>query len=263
MKDNLETLREETSTNSVVQPESFFGARSVSKRENDSLEENSDTKEDEKMDRLIINNIKQTSKNEEKVLLKTEDTVKMAYTAFTCHDASSFETSIFELKSASCELSGVKSDKTSASSSKMEQLQKSFQNSRLYVGDASAMREIEQLQENMHNRNEYIGDTPPRREVEQFQGVGQSSIWNSNDTFPQQNIILNELSKIEKEIDSKSEVYSEEEKTDGYNQQVNTGKNIFSIGKQMVQNLIKWSFDDYEIASSTNYLRSLSKRLTK
>lgn len=64
-------------------------------------------------------------------------------------------------------------------------------------------------------------------------------------------------------MDLESVGYSKEESTDECHEQVKTSKNVFSIGKQIMQNFIKWSFCDYEMSSPTSYLYSLSKRPTK
>lgn len=246
VKDNLELLREENSTNSDVHPDSSLQARSVTEAENDFSAEDPQTKTNEKieglekMDHLIINNIKQKSKKEEKVLQKTEDTIKLAYTAFTYHDASSFETSVFDLKSKNSELPGVILDKKATAGSEMEQLEKNIESSRMYIGDVSPVRQKEQSQHIIPNSSLY-----------------------TLDTSPQQNLMLSELKENENKNDSKSKVCSEKKSEDESQNEDKNGKSIFFIGKKMVQNLIKWSFDDYEVSSSTNYLHRLSKRLTE
>lgn len=253
-KDNLELLREDNLRKNGVQPESSLNSRSVPRRERDSVAEEPPTKAGdniesgpEKLDRLTISNVKQKSKKEQQVFLKTEDRIKMAYTAYTFHDTSAFETSVVDLKSVSSELPGVSSDKTSTSISELEQLQKNIENSRLYIGDASPIRQVEQFQPNVQN-----------------------STLTTLDSSTQRKIIHNELQDNEKEIGSNSEVDSGKESTDGSEKEIKTGQNFFSIGKQFVNRLIKWGISgyemtsyNYELTSSKNRLHTLSKNLTK
>lgn len=253
-KDNVELLREDNLRKNGVQPESSLNSRSVPRRERDSVAEEPPTKAGdniesgpEKLDRLTISNVKQKSKKEQQVFLKTEDRIKMAYTAYTFHDTSAFETSVVDLKSVSSELPGVSSDKTSTSISELEQLQKNIENSRLYIGDASPIRQVEQFQPNVQN-----------------------STLTTLDSSTQRKIIHNELQDNEKEIGSNSEVDSGKESTDGSEKEIKTGQNFFSIGKQFVNRLIKWGISgyemtsyNYELTSSKNRLHTLSKNLTK
>lgn len=246
VKDNLELLREENLTNNDVHPQISHNTRSVTEAESNSPEEDKQTKTNdkieglEKVNRLTINNIKNKSKKEEQVFQKTEDTIKMAYTAFTCHDSSAFATAVFDLKSKTSERSGVNLKKKETASSEMERLQENIENSRMYIGDVSPVRQKAQSQHNIPNSSSHrLG------------------------TSPEQKLILNELKEDEKKNDSKSEACSRKKSRDESKNEAKTGKSIFSIGKQMVHNLIRWSFDDFEMASSNNYLHNLSKRLTE
>lgn len=254
IEDEQELLREENLRK--FQTESSLTTRSVSKEENNSFEEDEKNEKNnksgstlfsEKVDRLQMNNIKQTSKREEKVLKKTEDTIKMAYTAFTYHDPSSFESAVFDLKSASSEISGLSLNKTETTISKTEQLQNNIENSRLHMGDTSPKSQIAQLHENIQNNILYMGHTSPQGETD-----------------------FNHLKENEKEVLSISEEHSEIKSTDGCKEQVITGQGVFSIGKQFMNRLLKWSIvgyemsrNNYELTSSNNHLHTLSKRLTK
>lgn len=247
IENNLELLREENSNVSKDEGESSTRVTSGLKAEKET-DENKHTAGDSNMesdsalhsgksDGFVFKSIKETSKKEQKALLKTEDTIKMTYTAFTCHNKSAYDTAIFDMKSTSTEISGVSSDEMKTNSSKAHTFQENIRINRLN-----------------------IGDTPPRREIEQRQQNIQDSTLYSNDTYAHPNVDLN---RHEKETDSEPEGHSGQDSTDEYNNQVKTNKNIFSFGKKMMQNFLKWTFEDYEIASANNYLHNLSKRLTK
>lgn len=240
-------MRDENSRNSEVQPESS------PERENDYSVEESDTKADEKLDsdvgkedHLIINNVKQKSKIEKQVLKKTQDTIKMAYSAFTFHDPSSFETSISELKPVSCELPGVSLNEKSTAESKMEQLQKNIRVSRQCIGDSSPIRHME-LQQSIKNIRLCTLNRSPARKVE-----------------------LSELKENEIEIGSNSVVHSEKKSPDEIKKEIKTDQTFFSSGIQFMQRVFKWSIKgyemssyDHELSSSKNHLHTLSKYLTK
>lgn len=249
--DDLDREREENAEKNKLESQSSRSTRSVPKKEQECIEkdlhttahvkiESGSTSNEEKVDSLIISQNKQGNKKEEKVLLKTKDTIKMSYTAFTCHNRSAYETAVFDIKSVSSEISGMSLDETKSTSSTLQKFQENIENTRLNIGDMS-----------------------PRRELEQYEQNIQKSILYNNDTSSDSNVMHKEFNKFQKEIDSKSEGCSVEESADEYNRQVKSNKNIFSIGRQMMNNLINWSFDDYETASSANYLHRLSKRLTK
>lgn len=156
--DQLDLLREENLRNIQDQPEGSVSTRSLSKGDNSLLKgesgpsgENPNVNKGEEIERgsptntlevegTVINSIKRKSKKEEEVLVKQEDQIRSAYTAFTFHNRSAFETSVFDMKSASSELSGVSFDKTKATNSEVEEFEKNIENSRLSIGDVSPKR---------------------------------------------------------------------------------------------------------------------------
>lgn len=242
--DTLERLREGNLMSNEPQPECSSETRSVSNEEKDSLEKDTDTKIDEKKesihenkDRLIISNIIQKSKTEKQVIKKTQDTIKMAYTAFTCHDESAYEKSIVDLKSTSSEISGIILDKKTTTSTKTEQHQKCIEINRKYIGDTPV-----ELQENIQNNSSFTLDTPIR------------------------DVILQEA----EEIDSTSEEQIGEKTQSENKREVKTGPSLFSNGKKLIQTFMRWGFNmyeissyEYELTSPKNHMNALSKHLTE
>lgn len=248
--DNLELVPKEDLYKNKSRKENSFKETSVKKSENESKKTTHTTADkkievdpaynSDKFNSLVTGNLKQESKDEKKMLLKNENKIKMTYTAFTCHNSSAYETALHDLKSATSEISGVSLDQKKTTSSTVRQFPKNIQTS-------------------IFN----IGDTLPRREMEHYQENIQDNFHNNNDAPPHSIILLNEINDIEKDIPTESEEYRGLESAEAYSEQVTTRKNFLSLGKQMVQNFIKWSFDDYETFSPNNYLHSLSKHLTK
>lgn len=194
----------------------------------------------------INNSIKQKSKKEKAVLLKVEDQVKLSYTAFTLHDRSSFETSVFDIKSVSSELSGLGLDKKEARSSVIEQFEENMENSRLHVGDASPKQRV-------------IQKNPVQNKDEE-----RSNIKTENNKRDKKEIKERESSEIT--------ATNDEELTDEWKigEENETTNSILTTGKHLMRKFLKWGYDcfemtnsSYDIRSPNNYLHNLSKKLTK
>lgn len=304
--DQLDLLREENLRTIQDQPEGSVSTRSLSKGDNSLLKgesgpsgENPNVNKGEEIERgsptntlevegTVINSIKRKSKKEEEVLVKQEDQIRSAYTAFTFHNRSAFETSVFDMKSASSELSGVSFDKTKATNSEVEEFEKNIENSRLSIGDVSPKRglmhadleaEIDEgtkimirkdKEEKQLQKNEVqFKDLRKKMKEEYNKEIGKikdrSTINKENN---KKDVLKNEAkySYYEIAITKEKEIIHDRKSQD----QNSTSKNIFSSGKQLVQKFIKWSFDcyemsnyNYDISSPYNYLHSVSKQLTK
>lgn len=269
-------FREDNLEKNKVKSEKSVNTRPVSKRESDSLKKDCYTKaakqieSDRRVDRVLINNVKQQRKKEEKASGGKRDIIEVSYPAFTFHETSAFETSLFDIKSTSSDFAGVNLDKTEVTESKRERIQKNNNNRNLHIGDIVLKPDIEKMQQSIENSSLYIGDSSPRREVEQQ----EENITNNNlyreDISADRKIILNELNRDEEASNAKSEMYKEKETKNEAEQHIKKDNNIFSIGKRMMQRFIKWSVDsyemtkyDYEMTSSNNYLHNLSKKITK
>lgn len=218
--------------------------------------------------RFTINNsIKQKSKKEKAVLLKVEDQVKLSYTAFTLHDRSSFETSVFDIKSVSSELSGLGLDKKEVRSSVIEQFEENIENSRLHVGDASPKQGIIQKY-SVQNRDEDKEITMKNENEEKHLHENfveeRSNIKTENNKRDKKEIKERESSEITATND---EELTDEWKIGDENETTNS---ILTTGKHLMRKFLKWGYDcfemtnsNYDIRSPNNYLHNLSKKLTK
>lgn len=305
-EDQLDLLREENLRNIKDNPEGCISTGSLSKADKSLLKgengpfgedpnvntgeeiERGSSKNTLKVDGTVINSIRRKSKKEDAVLLKQEDQITSAYTAFTFHDRCSFETSVFDIKSVSSELSGVGFYKTKATNSEIEEFEKNIENSRLSIGDVSPNRGLIhtdlQTETDEETKIMIINDKEekqlPKNEVP-FKDL----LKEMNEEYNKEIVNIKERSTINKE-NNKKDILKNESKDSYYeiaitkekeiiddrkSQDLNsTSKNIFSSGKQLMQRFIKWSFDcyemssyNYDISSPYNYLHSVSKQLTK
>lgn len=227
-----------------------------------------------------MNNIKGKSGKEEEVLLIKKDQIKNTYTAFTFHDRSAFETSAFEKKSVTSELSGLSSDKIKSSNSETEEFQKNIEYSRLSIGDVSPKRRLENTETDEETKTMTKNDTEEKQlpknkdRSEDFleeinenykTDISGSAINTENNKI---DLLQNEAndSYYEITINKEREIAVERKIKD----QISSSNNILSSGKQLFHRFMKWTLNcyeksknDYDISSPQNYLHSVSKKLTK
>lgn len=233
-----------------------------------------------KVDGSAKNNIKRKyGKKKENSLLK-KVLIKNAYTAFTFHDRSSFETSVFEKKSATSELTGLSLDKIKSANSDTEEFKKNIEYSRLTIGDISPKQRLEDTETDEETKRMTKNDTEkkqlpknkdrsedfPKAINENYKTeMGGSTINTENNKI---DLLKNEPNDSYCEITNtkEREITDEREMED----QISASNNIFSSSKQLFHRFMKWTLDcyersknDYDISSPQNYLHSVSKKLTK
>lgn len=226
----------------------------------------------------------ETRSVEERISLKTQAKDTLAYSAFTIHNRSAYETSIFGITSAKSEIPGIDVEATKITTSKENEFQKNIQNCKLYIGDVSPVQdkisknlprkkdgETERKRKNGKHENQQLGDEILFKDT--LRKVDENND-KENDCLKKITIISRENNQIDvpKKAYSITEVTSAVEAIDENEIQDpnKTSGSIFSSGRRLINRFMKFSFDfyemttnNYDISNSSNYLQNLSKRLTR
>lgn len=300
--DDLEWLREDNLRNIKNEVESEVNTRSSFKKESDTLPEDTLVKAEKEnrniskihtknVDGVEVNYAKAKCKKEDlrrRVLLKNQAKIKLAFSAFTCHQRSAYETSVFDITSTSSELSGEGLEKNNITTSKMDKFPERMQNNNFYIGDSLHIQEKicqnlprkkdEETPRKMNNEkdeNQMLADEILLKDL--LRKINENND-NENDYLKKRTIIKGEENQTDypknnlKNVYPKTEVSTEVEVN--YEKKIQDpnkiSKTIFTSGKRLINKFMKFSFDyydmttnSYEISSSSNYLNNLSKRLTK